>query len=178
MGITLPVLTISKDLNCFLLRYTYTCFFFFCSSNSADDIYLMENGTKKIGDVKIVRRSNASLASSNVNSVASNKKRASLMQKIVEYFDLDLLRDPIYVNLMMGVTLVTFVEVTFALLTPFILGDYGFAHGEVATFMSVLGGVDVLMRLVIPFFLNQVKLENKTLALIGFSLMGAGRFRK
>lgn len=138
----------------------------------------MENGAKKISNIKIMRRSNLSLASSTAKSDVAHEKRTSTMQKIVEYFDLDLLRDPIYVNLMMGVTLVTFVEVTFALLTPFILGDYGFAHGEVATFMSVLGGVDVLTRLILPFFLNQVKLENKTLALIGFCLMGAGRFRE
>lgn len=100
-------------------------------------------------------------------------KRA--LYAVIIFFDLDLLRDPIYVNLMLGVTFANFAEINFALLTPFILGEYGFAKIEVATVMSVLAGVDVFMRIIIPFVATQMGWQNRTFFLIGVGSMAAGR---
>ncbi|XP_043286586.1 monocarboxylate transporter 12-like [Venturia canescens] len=94
---------------------------------------------------------------------------------VIVFFDLDLLRDPIYVNLMLGITFANFAELNFALLTPFILGEYGFAKIEVATVMSVLAGVDVLMRIIIPFVATRIGWQNRTFFLIGVGSMAAGR---
>ena len=94
---------------------------------------------------------------------------------IVIFFDLDLLRDPIYVNLMLGITFANFTELNFALLTPFILGEYGFTKSQVATFMSVLGGVDVLTRIIIPFIATFINWKNRTFFLLGVSTLAAGR---
>lgn len=94
---------------------------------------------------------------------------------IIVFFDLDLLRDPIYVNLMLGITFANFTELNFALLTPFILGEYGFTKLEVATFMSTLGGVDVITRIVIPFVATYIGWENRTFFLIGVGGLGIGR---
>lgn len=102
----------------------------------------------------------------------------TLWRKIVIFFDLDLLRDLTYVNLLVGVTLGNFVELNFASLTPFVLDDWKFTKNEIATIMSVLGGVDVSMRFFIPFVAGKIGWENKSFYLAGIMAMAMGRVCK
>lgn len=100
------------------------------------------------------------------------------LHKIVVFFDLDLLRDLTYVNLMMGVTLGNFAELNFSLLTPFFLAEWGFTKTQIATAMSLLGGVDLSIRFFIPFIAGKIGWENKTFFLIGIFGMAMGRVCK
>lgn len=102
----------------------------------------------------------------------------TLWQKIVIFFDLDLLRDITYVNLMMGVTLGNFAELNFSILTPFVLADWHFTKREIATVMSMLGGVDISVRFFIPFIAGKIGWENKTFFLVGILGMAMGRVCK
>ncbi|KAK2585103.1 hypothetical protein KPH14_008615 [Odynerus spinipes] len=99
----------------------------------------------------------------------------SFLKAVVIFFDLDLLRDSVYVTLMLGITFANFAELNFSLLTPFILGEYGFSKIQVATVMSVLAGVDVLTRITIPFLASFISWENRTFFLVGVSGMAIGR---
>lgn len=103
------------------------------------------------------------------------KKNFTLWQKIIVFFDLDLLRDLTYCNLMMGVTLGNFAELNFSILTPFVLDDWGFNKHQIATAMSLLGGVDISVRFFIPFIAGKIGWENKTFFLIGILGMAMGR---
>ncbi|XP_011313887.1 uncharacterized protein [Fopius arisanus] len=104
---------------------------------------------------------------------ASRFKR--FIHAIVIFFDLDLLRDKVYVNLMLGLNFANFTEINFALITPFILGDYGLEINQVAMFMSVLGGVDVVARIFISFLATKIGFSNRTFFLIGVTFMSSGR---
>ncbi|XP_078032966.1 uncharacterized protein LOC144467860 [Augochlora pura] len=105
----------------------------------------------------------------------AKEERKSFWHTLVIFFDLDLLRDPVYVNLMVGLTLATFTELNFSLLTPFILAEYGFTKIQVATFMSILAGIDVVTRLTIPFIANLVGWSNRTFFLVGVCQMAVAR---
>lgn len=107
-----------------------------------------------------------------------NEKKYSLSEKIMVFFDLDLLRDFTYVNLMMGVTLGNFAELNFSILTPFVLTDWGFEKTQIATAMSLLGGVDISVRFFIPFIAGKIGWENKTFFLVGILGMAMGRICK
>ncbi|XP_031844862.1 uncharacterized protein LOC116432331 [Nomia melanderi] len=110
-----------------------------------------------------------------LNQESVEEKRKTWWETVIIFFDLDLLRDPIYVNLMVGVTLASFTEINFSLLTPFILSEYGFTKIQVATFMSILAGVDVLTRLTIPFIADFIGWSNRTFFLVGICQMALGR---
>ncbi|XP_046599068.1 uncharacterized protein LOC107222432 [Neodiprion lecontei] len=94
---------------------------------------------------------------------------------VVIFFDLDLLKDLSYVNLMMGVTFANFAEINFSLLTPFILAEYGLDPTERAMAMSILAGVDVATRLLIPFVAGYIGWQNKFFFVFGVCLMAVGR---
>ncbi|XP_015114501.1 uncharacterized protein LOC107039418 [Diachasma alloeum] len=94
---------------------------------------------------------------------------------IVIFFDLSLLRDKVFVNLMLGLNFANFTEINFALITPFILGDFGLKINQVAMFMSVLAGVDMAARVFISFLASKIGFSNRTFFLIGVAFMSSGR---
>ncbi|XP_073834421.1 uncharacterized protein [Musca autumnalis] len=102
-------------------------------------------------------------------------KKLSILMKIVIFFDLDLLRDITYLNLSMGLTLINFVEINFAILTPFILSDFGFASHQIAMAMSLLGLCDLVVRFLVPLITAKINLDNKTFFAIGILGMCLGR---
>lgn len=114
-----------------------------------------------------------------MNATVNEENRPNtLRQKIVIFFDLDLLRDFTYVNLLMGVTLGNFAELNFSILIPFVLADWNFAKQDIATFLSILGGVDISVRFFIPFIAGKIGWENKTFYLVGIMGMAMGRVCK
>ncbi|XP_043262141.1 uncharacterized protein LOC122402966 [Colletes gigas] len=102
-------------------------------------------------------------------------KKTTWLESLIIFFDLDLLRDPVYTNLMLGIVFANFAEMNFALLTPFILGEYGFSKTQVATVMSILAGTDVGTRLTIPFIADCIGWQNRTFFLVGVTGMACGR---
>lgn len=104
------------------------------------------------------------------------RKKLPFYMKVAIFFDLDLLKDITYVNLAMGLTLINFVEINFAILTPFILSDFGFDSKEIAFAMSLLGFFDLVIRFLIPVITGRMNFNNKTFFIIGIAGMCLGRF--
>ena len=103
------------------------------------------------------------------------RKQLPWYMKVVVFFDLDLLRDFTYVNLSLGLTLINFVEINFAILTPFILSDFGFEKHQIALAMSLLGTFDLIIRFLIPVITVKINLSNKTFFVLGILGMCIGR---
>ncbi|KAJ2950637.1 hypothetical protein O0L34_g8892 [Tuta absoluta] len=136
--------------------------------------YLKED---KGQDSKLLTNSDTKnkISDGNENCEDDTDKKFTLWQKIYLFFDLDLFKDFTFVNLMLGLTLVTFSEMNWSTLTPFILGDYGMSKQQVAFFMSLLAGVDICVRFCIPFVANKIGWENSTFFLFGVISMAIGR---
>uniref|UniRef100_W8AME6 Monocarboxylate transporter 2 n=1 Tax=Ceratitis capitata TaxID=7213 RepID=W8AME6_CERCA len=103
------------------------------------------------------------------------RQKLPFYQKVIIFFDLDLLRDFTYVNLAMGMTIINFVEINFAILTPFILSDFKFTNQQIAFAMSCLGVCDVILRFLTPLLTAKIPLSNKNFFIIGILGMCLGR---
>lgn len=110
--------------------------------------------------------------------VIEEEEQLTFCQKVALFFDLDLLNDYTFINLMLGITLANFNELNFSILTPFILGDYGKSKSEVAFFMSLLAGVDICVRFCIPFVAGKIGWDNNSFFLFGVMSMAMGRVGK
>ncbi|KFB42064.1 AGAP000718-PA-like protein [Anopheles sinensis] len=99
----------------------------------------------------------------------------NLLQRIAIFFDLDLLRDFVYLNIMVGITLANFAELNFSILTPFVLADFGCTRDQIAMAMSVLGVTDITCRCIIPLLAERISWQNRTFFLIGVINMALGR---
>ena len=110
-----------------------------------------------------------------VEEEEDEEEQLTFCQKVYLFFDLDLLKDYTFINLMLGITLANFNELNFSILTPFILGDYGKTKSEVAMFMSLLAGVDICVRFCIPFVAGKIGWDNNSFFLFGVMTMAMGR---
>lgn len=72
-------------------------------------------------------------------------------KRFVKVFDLGLLTDKIYMNLVIGIAIAIFAEINFSLLTPFILNEFNYTTEQIALFMSTLATVDIFCRFTSPF---------------------------
>lgn len=107
-----------------------------------------------------------------------DKPDFTLWQKFSIFFDLDLLKDFTYINIMIGVTIANFAELNFSVLTPFVLADFGFDKSQIALCMSLLGMTDISVRFFIPFIAGFIGWENRTFFLFGVLGMALGRVGK
>uniref|UniRef100_A0A1I8MKW4 Major facilitator superfamily (MFS) profile domain-containing protein n=1 Tax=Musca domestica TaxID=7370 RepID=A0A1I8MKW4_MUSDO len=99
----------------------------------------------------------------------------SFLQKVVAFFDLGLLRDFTFVNLVVGLTIINFGELNFSILTPFILNDFGLEISQITLSTSVLGGMDLATRFLMPFLTEKVAWDNRVFFLIGVVGIALGR---
>lgn len=102
----------------------------------------------------------------------------TICEKVVQFFDLDLLKDVSYLNLMIGLNIALCAELNYSILTPFVLADYEFSKTEIATVMSVLGAMDTIVRFSIPFVADKIGWQNKTFFMVGVMGMAFGRIGK
>lgn len=80
------------------------------------------------------------------------EKKKGYMSHFIQFFDLTLLSDPIFVNIVFGLSIAACVETNFSLLLPIILKDMmKFETADIAKLMSVIGFSDTLFRFVSPF---------------------------
>lgn len=78
-------------------------------------------------------------------------KEDSTDYKLVHLFDLNLLRDLRFLNLIIGFSLVIFAETNFSLLTPLILAEESYTNTEIANFLSLVGIIDIISRFLAPY---------------------------
>lgn len=109
------------------------------------------------------------------NEDAQDVQNFTFLQKLVIFFDLNLLKDFSYLNIMIGITLANFAELNFSILTPFVLSDFGLEKSQIALCMSLLGMADIVCRFLVPLIANKSSLENRTFFLIGVCNMALGR---
>lgn len=98
---------------------------------------------------------------------------------VVEFFDLDLLRDNIYLNLMIGMSISLFAEINFAILTPFILSDLNFGSNEIPLILSIIAIADLISRFFSPFVAEYFKWSTQmayTISLAMLIITRAGEF--
>lgn len=104
-------------------------------------------------------------------SKASSCCCTSICRWLVQFFDLDLLRDNIYLNIMIGMAISIFAEINFAILTPFILSDLNFTADEIAIILFAMAIADLISRFCSPFIADRMNLSIRISYLISLVLL-------
>lgn len=110
------------------------------------------------------------------NDKTSNKK--SWKAQIIEIFDLDLLQEPIFRNIWIGLSIAFTAEMNFTLMTPFILGEMGYNTKDTAKAMSIMGTADILTRFISPFIGQRTKLPSRCLYIFSLCILVIFRYCK
>ncbi|XP_065159545.1 uncharacterized protein [Atheta coriaria] len=103
------------------------------------------------------------------------EKKVSIWMKIVTVMDLDLLKDPVFLNLIFGLSIFYVAEQNFKLVTPFFLAKLNFGQSTVAWFLSVQAFTDIIARLVLPPICDRVNITKRTLFMTGIFILSICR---
>ncbi|XP_060532481.1 uncharacterized protein LOC132705701 isoform X2 [Cylas formicarius] len=96
-------------------------------------------------------------------------------QKVVEFMDFDLLKDPVYLNLVFGLSIFYVAEQNFKMVTPFFFKSVGYEPHDVALFLSVQAFTDILARLILPPICDRLTISKRTLFMSGIFVLGICR---
>lgn len=97
------------------------------------------------------------------------------MKKIVLFFDLDLLKNSIYLNVIIGLSFYYVAEMNFKLMTPFFLSSIGMTKREVAFCLSLTAFTDIVARIILPTIFDKHGFQKRSLFWIASFLVGIGR---
>nr|CAD7437776.1 unnamed protein product [Timema bartmani] len=101
---------------------------------------------------------------------------ASCMARMVDMMDLDLLSDPVFVNIVVGLAVVYTAGINFSMIYPFYLHmDVGMTLADTATCMSVLAAFDILSRLIVPQITDRLNVGSRITYLVAAVLLAASR---
>ncbi|XP_017755349.1 PREDICTED: monocarboxylate transporter 12-like [Eufriesea mexicana] len=132
--------------------------------NSNGVIRRMENGTNE----------NNTLIHNKTEEL-EKKSHNEYFKKIKETFDLDLLKNGVYLNVIVGLSLYYVAESNFKLMTPFFLTSIGMSKAEVASCLSVTAFTDILARLLLPTIFDKLGFKKRTVFWVFCILVGIGR---
>lgn len=102
----------------------------------------------------------------------------TIFKWLVRFFDLDLLRDKIYLNIMIGMAISIFAEINFAILTPFILSDLQFDSDAIANILLVMAIADLISRFCSPFLADRFDVSIRMNHLISLIVLVVTRMGK
>ncbi|KAG5315825.1 MOT1 protein, partial [Acromyrmex insinuator] len=108
-----------------------------------------------------------------IETLSPQKK--SFMKKLQTYFDLDLLKNSIYLNVALGCSFFYVAESNFKLMTPFFLSDLGLKQAEVAFCLSLTAFTDILARLLLPTLFDKFGWKKRIIFWISSFLVGITR---
>ncbi|KYN13877.1 Monocarboxylate transporter 1 [Trachymyrmex cornetzi] len=106
----------------------------------------------------------------------SNSSVHRILRRVADLYDFDLLRDPIYVNIMLGMSIAVFAEINFSMLTPFILADMGLTTAKIANIMSVIAIADLICRGAAPYLGEWLRLSARMMYMLSLFLLIISRY--
>lgn len=89
--------------------------------------------------------------------------------------DLNLLRDGVFLNILLGLSLFYVAEQNFKMVTPFFLHSLGYDKNDVAYCLSMTAISDILARVALPPIFDKLNVSRRLVFLI--SSLGLGLIR-
>ncbi|PSN41451.1 hypothetical protein C0J52_14535 [Blattella germanica] len=101
--------------------------------------------------------------------------KESFWHRIVVFMDLDLLKDPIFLNILFGLSIFYVAELNYKMIVPFFLDDLGYTKKDIAFFLSMTAASDIVARLVLPPICDRLKIKRRVFFAIGCIFLGLSR---
>ncbi|XP_037817704.1 LOW QUALITY PROTEIN: monocarboxylate transporter 14 [Lucilia sericata] len=98
----------------------------------------------------------------------SDKLCSKICQRLVQAMDLELLKDPAFWSIIIGMALVYTSTINFTMIFPsFLQYSVGFTKSTTASCMSIMAGADIICRLLLPCITDKLKIPYRIIFLLG-----------
>jgi sugar phosphate permease len=109
------------------------------------------------------------------SKLSTHPSHNSYWKRVVHFMDLDLLKDPIYLNILFGLSVFYVAEVNFKMVVPFFLHDLGYTKQDIAFFLSMTAVSDIVARAVLPPICDRLKITRRLIFVIAAIFLGLSR---
>jgi len=109
------------------------------------------------------------------SKLPTHPSHESYWRRVVHFMDLDLLKDPIYLNILFGLSVFYVAEVNFKMVVPFFLHDLGYTKQDIAFFLSMTAVSDIVARAVLPPICDRLKITRRLIFVIAAIFLGLFR---
>lgn len=99
----------------------------------------------------------------------------SFRARFAKAMDLELFKDPVYLNISFGLALSFTADLSFIAIFPLILTNLKFDHSQITTIMTIFFASDLVSRILLTIVSGLVKVRNRYLFLGGTLLSAAFR---
>ncbi|XP_062564632.1 monocarboxylate transporter 7 [Armigeres subalbatus] len=110
------------------------------------------------------------------DSTERDKKPATKWQVLVDFLDLTLLRDPIYVNIVLGISFALYSDLAFFTLQPMYLFMIGFGKPDVSLIIAIGAAADLLSRVFLAISSTCLNIKARYVYLAGALFTILARF--
>lgn len=106
-----------------------------------------------------------------VHRSSASVKRSVCCAWFISQFDLDLLADKVFINIIIGMAIAAFSEINFSILTPFILSEMKYSNAQIASMMSALAIADICARFGSPFLGDSLRWSPRAMYMASLALL-------
>ncbi|KAM7341758.1 uncharacterized protein ACRADG_009428 isoform 1-T2 [Cochliomyia hominivorax] len=131
----------------------------------------MKNDKQKTQETTLLPQNNNKVyqeCTEKVNEAKSEKLCSKICQRLVQAMDLELLKDPAFWSIILGMALVYTSTINFTMIFPsFLQYSVGFTKSTTASCMSIMAGADIICRLLLPCITDKLKIPYRVIFLLG-----------
>ncbi|KAH8354772.1 hypothetical protein KR084_007332, partial [Drosophila pseudotakahashii] len=102
--------------------------------------------------------------------------KKSWLRTIVDFLDLTLLKKPIYVNIVLGITFALYSDITFFTMQPVYLFELGYSRPDTATIIAIGAAADLTSRIFLAITAVCIQVPSRYIYLAGAVLTVFARF--
>ncbi|CAD6995604.1 unnamed protein product [Ceratitis capitata] len=108
--------------------------------------------------------------------VGGLRGRTGFWQTLVEFLDLKLLKKPIYVNIVLGISFALYSDIAFFTLQPLYLFELGFTKADTASIIAIGAAADLASRIFLAFSAVFIQTPSRYIYLAGSFFTLIARF--
>lgn len=101
--------------------------------------------------------------------------KPTFFRRFAELMDIDILKDPIYLNILFGLSIFYVAEMNFKMITPFFFANLGYSKADVAFCLSITAITDITARVVLPPIYDRINIRKRTIFMISIIFVAITR---
>ena len=112
------------------------------------------------------------------NGIVVTAKKESFWKRFVALMDVSMLKDPIYLNILFGLSMFYVGEMNFKMVTPFFFANLGYSKAEVAYCLSITAISDIAARVVLPPICDRFNIRKRLIFFVSIAFVAITRSSK
>lgn len=112
------------------------------------------------------------------NGILIVARKPGFWKRFATLMDVDLLKDPIYLNILFGLSIFYVAEMNFKMITPFFFANLGYSKTDVAFCLSVTAITDIAARVVLPPICDRLEIKKRLIFMVSIIFVAITRSSK